>query len=1141
MKILRVARWMSACFGVVAVTTVSAQVEHKREWAPVREVQMTAPPPTRVEERARAFEQRNNPEAVQRLARQLFGLMNPDYQPENEAQQQLYRDAWMHFRAGRAQEALEGYKAFAFARLRQPPQGVRTDARDPKNRIFIEYYNQPDELLRGIFRFQMFDKRMPQSVINKGTDSIINYYRAGKHNDHMIDIVLQNGQPGAMNWVFVPPGYFSGSWHFPDNASFAAVAYRVDTCFATLLAAYLEKNDPVYLNKWIDYIDDHLLNYRRDLQEAGLLMRISPAGAGGPSFSHINFVVLNAPNVDRDFPATTFARLMLRTWVEDLPLLVMGSRATGANRAMHMYGALLTEAQKSYPELHYVDTLLTERRRILESYARQYMMPDGTSVDYAPNYNKNFISWPPVDMAYFRAMKNPPAWFDEAWSAQMIEDQFLMARYLIRYHAPDGTQPGYKDPLRPLLREIAGTNNSFFMKTLPQALAEPNNAAVLHNLFGRPEATDPGFASDAYPYGGYYFLRENWDRDGRFLYFHDYRPGENGSWRHHKNIFIQAFGQRMLTAFRWESPLLVDGAGHLNVYFTDLYPTNYAAPKPWYGTHGFKSAWQEPLPNRWHNSARFDFTEGNLKIPFAEKFPDESTVFIDDVAHGRQVLFLRGVGGWIVTDRILAEKPHAYHLLWPFDPDELNPPEWRENDWRTRGKAPPPKRAFAYSKEQIVADPEAGAIRTAHPTNANLSIYHAASLPLTLRPGHILQADDVMFGSSYRTGPEFQAEREAVVASLLYPRRAGAADVSSFEPVRVERGTGFDAVAPSGETVRYRAVQERGALSAGDVDAEASTLLAVTDAAGAVSGVVLDGARFLVRGKVVALPQADVEFALAADGRVSFTPIHRPMTRVRILPEADVFVGSLDVTLEHPEPGVEIRYTLDGVEPGPQSALYTAPIRLTESTRVRAKAFRKGVQSMPMTHASTEASVDMSATYRRADYKPAAAVDAASVAPGLAYTYREDDWTLSMLTLPIVEPLTNGVAAAWFDRSAVRSNKNSYAFTYEGLIRVPTSGVYTFHGPFEFYDIGERAGYDLALEVGGEEWYPSTRTHNYGNWSVPLAAGFHAVKFAFVDARRREASVEFDRKLTTVDPQVLVSGPGLDAPQPVPADWLFHD
>ncbi len=1125
----------ASLLGLFLLSAAEAQVEHKREWAPAQTLRMVAPTPPRLAERQQAFAERSSPETLEGLAHQLFGLMDPAHIPEHPEQQALYRAAWAAYQAGDFPAALETYKAFSFHRLRNPPQGVKVDARDPARRTFIEFYNQPDELMQGVFRLQMFDAPMPQSVIDKGTDSIINYYRAGKHNAHMTDIILQNGQPGAMNWVYRPPNLHSGTWHIPDDEAFAAAGYRCDMAFTPLLAAYLESRDPAYLQQWAGYVDDLLINFRRDLAEAGLVLKVDAAGAGGPALFHVAHLVLNAPEADALFPAGTFARLILQRWIEDLPLIVLGARATGANRAMHMYGALLTEARVMFPELRYASTLLTERRRILESYARQYMMPDGTSIDYAPNYNKNFINWPVFDIRQYRGMAQPPAWFNEAWAAQMREEQFIMARYLVRHHAPDGTVPGYKDPLRPLMVSVVGTNNSFFVKTLPEAIAEPNNAAVIQNLYHNPGAPDPGFASDAFPYGGYYFMRESWDRSARFLFFHDFRPGENGSWRHHKNLFIQAFGQRMLTAFRWESPLLVDGAGHINSAITDLYPEDYAGPKPWFGTHGFKSAWQEPQPNRWHSSARFDLAEGGLRIPFAEKFPDGRSVFIDDVQHHRQILFLREAGCWIVTDRIQSGQPRDYHLLWGFDADRINPPEW-ETDWRNRNRKPPEPNTNAYSRAQIVLDPATQSVRTAHPARPNLSIHHAASLPLALRPGHILQNNDVMFGNSFRAGPEFSGDR-AVVASLLYPRDAGSDDLRAFTPLALPDGAGFDALTPEGGSVAFRALPASGPLEAGEVRAEASALLVHTASGGRVSGVALDATRLAIAGKEATLPATDVEFAVDAAGRVAFEPIYRPMARVAIHPEATVFTGTLDVVLTHPEAVVEIRYTLDGSEPTLESALYTGPIRLADSTRVRAKAYRRGLAREIPTLASTQASLDMSAWYRKADLWPAQATGA--LAPGLAFAYYEDDWTLSMLKLPIVPPKTKGVAATWFDLSARQPGENSYAFVYEGYLEIPASGVYTFHGPFEFFDVGERAGYDLKLEVDRQEWYPSTKAHSYGNWSVPLAAGPHAIRVSYIDVRPSTAQITRPVTFTGDKPALLLSGPGLD-PQPVPAAWLRH-
>ncbi|MCW5909515.1 MAG: CotH kinase family protein [Cyclobacteriaceae bacterium] len=51
------------------------------------------------------------------------------------------------------------------------------------------------------------------------------------------------------------------------------------------------------------------------------------------------------------------------------------------------------------------------------------------------------------------------------------------------------------------------------------------------------------------------------------------------------------------------------------------------------------------------------------------------------------------------------------------------------------------------------------------------------------------------------------------------------------------------------------------------------------------------------------------------------------------------YAATQNVTITHITPGVEIRYTLDGTEPRPGSALYTAPVPVTKTLTLKAKAF----------------------------------------------------------------------------------------------------------------------------------------------------------------------------------------------------------
>lgn len=106
----------------------------------------------------------------------------------------------------------------------------------------------------------------------------------------------------------------------------------------------------------------------------------------------------------------------------------------------------------------------------------------------------------------------------------------------------------------------------------------------------------------------------------------------------------------------------------------------------------------------------------------------------------------------------------------------------------------------------------------------------------------------------------------------------------------------------------------------------------------------------------------------------------------------EAFVDSLDVDLAT-APGAEIRYTLDGSEPGPASTLYTRPIRVSEPVKLRARAFKdgfgsptalaldlsKGVQGYPNVGASGTYSASSVYPERESDgselYGPAKAFD----------------------------------------------------------------------------------------------------------------------------------------------------------------------
>ena len=61
-----------------------------------------------------------------------------------------------------------------------------------------------------------------------------------------------------------------------------------------------------------------------------------------------------------------------------------------------------------------------------------------------------------------------------------------------------------------------------------------------------------------------------------------------------------------------------------------------------------------------------------------------------------------------------------------------------------------------------------------------------------------------------------------------------------------------------------------------------------------------------------------------------------------ITPSGGTFAHGVEVTLQGAQADTDIRYTLDGSEPGPKDARYEHPIRLEASAVLRTRAYKDG-------------------------------------------------------------------------------------------------------------------------------------------------------------------------------------------------------
>ena len=234
-----------------------------------------------------------------------------------------------------------------------------------------------------------------------------------------------------------------------------------------------------------------------------------------------------------------------------------------------------------------------------------------------------------------------------------------------------------------------------------------------------------------------------------------------------------------------------------------------------------------------------------------------------------------------------------------------------------------------------------------------------------------------------------------------------------------------------------------------------------------------------------------------------FAGLNRGFTPPRFLTDQTQFAGGYFIVELAARPGATIRYTVDGTEPVPESALYDKPIEITGPTTVKARAFWP----------DGTASLIESRTFERAVPIAAAAVNPAG--RGLAYEFFEGTFA----QLPDFGTLT-AVRGGTVSRpdAAAGGGKEKYALRFRGFIRAPRPGVYVF---YLNSDDGSK------LSVAGREVVAIDGVHGMTEegGEIALGTGWHEIEIVYF-----QSTGDFGLDL-------LWAGPGIKK-GPVPA-WSF--
>ena len=1114
-------------------------------------------PPKDAAARKRAFAERHSPEQVMKLADQLFALW--DWDQKSSSRMAITRR--LHARKAQVvelymeekyQEALDAFRAYFFTKVKL-------------------LWNDEKGLVSRDFEGRFGRDYMTENYEDNVTLLMDNTYQARttKETVHLGDI-------GALRWDWQPGG-LQNPWYTPAVFEYFASEHN----FRTLWWKFIDTEDHRFLDKYLGYYDDYSLNYRFQENLNPLNLDYGKQGHGDlEHFIHaISEIARVLPPDGEGFPSATLARILIRHLAVTLPQSVYYNREQPGN---HSCGAVHVHQYLSsfLFDFKIARLLEHESRRQFEIYNALVDLPDGSMYSRSAGYSRHELT---ENSIYINKIREA----DLEWLTPSVELEFqerLADRVYWYFNLFDASGEHVNGVSGGRRNVDFSVRVNLIASFLPEALRDPTlqalAVAILRNQTG-PDWTGkthtnpdnpllrgglhtqqlPPYTSISFPYNHISIMRSGWDmnEDQAGAFLHSSEQGLNGG------LFLRGKSCNALTISAFNQALLVNGIEYAYNYVrspiqVDDQDQFARAGITGHGRKGEHNPGEVVIsPWRTHHSAAFDVTEGHYGGIYAES-PDHEPLLYHfetnlqvlkdalegELSHHRIVQFVKESGVWIVLDIMEADRPRTYKQQW----------------WMSKLTD---KNPDGYKEEWVSADFDRGMFYSHAAEKANISMHHVGPVLLGADTRQTLNYSPVKtyikqeewykgHRADRRPGVEFlhlaagwQSDvGRSQLITVIYPLRQGRSE-EDLQVERADNGREVTITTRTGDRIHFVA------------DGLESTLT-----------VRVAGER-VERGVVLSQDES-YEFARDGEGEVR-SPIYSPIGELVISPNVSAFADEVVVSIATAEDDVEVRCTTDGSDPSLTSRLYAGKLTFTESVRLKARAFRKGLREMPVNRAGNTM---MSRVYRaqyvkESAHEPLPDELTDDLKRGLKYSYYEDKWPKLLFGAPLSEASSTGTVDSMFDTSPRSEKENAaFAFRYEGYFRAPEDGVYTLYAPEEFYKYWPLAGYDLDVHLGYanewnqgvlaevgpgsplRQWYPGTRRHALGTWSVYLKKGYHPIRVYFADIRPGGYMEYMHFKYDGVNvpgligrywegdvPELEIAGPGIER-QSIPRKFLYN-
>lgn len=312
-----------------------------------------------------------------------------------------------------------------------------------------------------------------------------------------------------------------------------------------------------------------------------------------------------------------------------------------------------------FQDLQYEIDYLPYIGETFDIYLKKSYLPDGQDSEMSFNYNWGFIRNISSIAEVSKYLKNKVVWIEQA-------KNLMQNRYVSMVSLTTPTK------MLPNTGHYWSNNDNLADIKLYGEMLEENNETVdriVSNIYGDSSLKEPAFTSIAFPYAGYYVMRDGWKNDSQYIYFKSGRMTNTHYELSCLSLIYDAFGERLLidagpVSYQPETQQI---KSHLMSTFAhNTVSVEQQSQVVHRGTD--LPDMQKINDALWYTSDNFDFVKDDYINGYGKEVMNLWDQIKDttDVVHERYIINDRENTLTLVVDDMITQSAYGYEQNWNF-------------------------------------------------------------------------------------------------------------------------------------------------------------------------------------------------------------------------------------------------------------------------------------------------------------------------------------------------------------------------------------------------------------------------------------------------------------------------------------------